>query len=282
MREDDEDEPDEIRFGPYRLAVSVLATAPLFVAYELGLLASERRNVAELLASRSFEPFGDQAPLVRMIVVACGLLAALWFAVREERERLFDPEEELDEEATTARRLLGRVLRQIGEGALAALCMGPLLVLALSLFDVTVAALEPGMAGGQGPPPLSLAARIAGGAAWEELVFRLGAYAALFLLTVRLVHFFGVGLSEASPAGDLIGLLGSATLFAGFHLEALTRFFGVGGEPFDSGIFLWRLLAGLVLATLFRWRGLGVAAWAHAIFNLALLLGSGPGVFRGP
>ena len=43
----------------------------------------------------------------------------------------------------------------------------------------------------------------------------------------------------------------------------------------------WRLLAGILLAGLFRWRGLGVCAWAHGLFNLGLVLGAGPGVFQG-
>ena len=71
-------------------------------------------------------------------------------------------------------------------------------------------------------------------------------------------------------------------IFAAFHLDVVTRLLGVGGEDFDRGLFLWRLLAGLSLAALFRWRGLAVAAWAHGLFNGALLLGAGPGVFLGP
>ena len=63
--------------------------------------------------------------------------------------------------------------------------------------------------------------------------------------------------------------------FAAVHLEVLASHLGPGGEPYDPYVFLWRLLAGILLALLFRWRGPGVAAWCHACFNVALLLGAG-------
>jgi len=39
-------------------------------------------------------------------------------------------------------------------------------------------------------------------------------------------------------------------------------------------------MAGMCLALLFRWRGLAACAWAHAFFNLALVLGAGPEALR--
>jgi hypothetical protein len=54
---------------------------------------------------------------------------------------------------------------------------------------------------------------------------------------------------------------------------------GRGGEPFRAAVFTWRLFAGILLGTLFRWRGPGVAAWSHALFDLFLSTGAGPDVF---
>lgn len=256
---------ETFEFGPYRLAVGFLATVPLFAAYELGLLDSASRNTAELLAGRVFELFGPHATLARVLTLLFFAALALVYA-------LGDRDEDDDSLAHVC-------ARQLGEGMLAALVLGPLLVLALSFFDVSVEALTPDGAHGGPAPPLGLSARVVGGAAWEELLFRLGVYGVLFLITVRLAHFFGLGVRNASPAGDLVALLGSSVIFAAFHLDVVTRLFGVGGEDFDQGLFLWRLLAGLSLGALFRWRGLAVAAWAHGLFNGALLLGAGPGVF---
>ena len=77
-----------------------------------------------------------------------------------------------------------------------------------------------------------------------------------------------------------LSLLGSSLAFAAFHLEACVAWLGVGGDPFEPAIFTYRVLAGMLLGLLFRWRGPGVAAWAHGLFNLGLLLGAGPDVFR--
>ena len=78
---------------------------------------------------------------------------------------------------------------------------------------------------------------------------------------------------------ELWGLLGSSALFACAHLAAFTAWLGPGGESYNGSVFTWRLLAGILLGLVFRWRGPGVAAWAHGLFNLALLVGAGPDVF---
>lgn len=258
---------DALEFGPHGLAAAFLASLPLFAAYEWGIAGGAPRNSAELLVGRAFDLLGERADLARRLALLAAALAALAVLLaRREEERAPLPR---------------ALARQLGEGLLAALCLGPLLVGALSVFHVSLAALgTPGPRPGA-PPPLELLARVAGGAAWEELVFRLAAYGIVFLAVVRLAAFFGVAAASAAPAGDLAALLATSVFFAAFHLDLLTRPLGAGGEPFERGVFLWRLLAGLCLAALFRWRGLAVAAWAHGIFNAALLLGAGPGVFAG-
>ncbi|MFT5463465.1 MAG: membrane protease YdiL (CAAX protease family), partial [Planctomycetota bacterium] len=89
------------------------------------------------------------------------------------------------------------------------------------------------------------------------------------------------GRGPAHLVADLCAILFSSVAFAAFHLEVFTRWLGVGGEVYDGPTFLWRLLAGVLFAGLYRWRGLGVVAWAHGLFNLAVLLGADPSVFRG-
>ena len=132
---------------------------------------------------------------------------------------------------------------------------------------------------GHDGPGLQRTALVFGGAAYEELVFRLGLYSAAFLLARRTASFFGLPLRGARLCAEGAAVLVSSLAFAAFHLEGALRWLGQGGEPFDAGLFLWRALAGALLALLFRWRGFGVAGWAHGLFNVSLLLGAGPGVF---
>ncbi|MBI5362786.1 MAG: CPBP family intramembrane metalloprotease [Planctomycetes bacterium] len=128
-------------------------------------------------------------------------------------------------------------------------------------------------------PGLARAAVLAGGAAWEELVFRLGLQG-LFVLLLLPVFPWWFGLSGAARwVAEGGAVLASALVFAAAHLAVFTSVFGPGGESFHAGVFPWRVLAGILLALLFRFRGPGVAAWTHAFFNLALAIGAGPEVF---
>jgi hypothetical protein len=181
------------------------------------------------------------------------------------------------------RRELGigpRVFRIWAEGALVALVHGPLLILLMRLGGD---AFEPPQLGGTRPlasaPDLVRAARVCGAAAYEELLFRVGLYGVLFLLVRRLTLFLGSGPRLSTTLAEGVGLGGSALLFAAFHLSFLISWLGRGGEAFDAAVFTYRMLAGILLGLVFRWRGPGVAAWAHGLFNLALLLGAGPDVF---
>jgi hypothetical protein len=253
-----------------RLAPGLLVAAPLFLAYEWGLAtagASVGRNGSEMLLGSALRALGERESLARWaVLLVVGGVA--WFRVHRRGVEL------------------GReFLRTLGEAVVAAILLGPVLIGLVSLFEISPIAgdLGAGTIGAGAPPPapsLPLASRLLGAAIWEELLFRVVCYALLYLVTVRLTRFFALTERVGVLLGDLVAILGSSCLFAAFHLELFTRPLGMGGEVFDSRIFLWRLLAGILLAGLFRWRGLGVAAWTHGLFNLALLLGADPEVFR--
>jgi len=252
---------------PPSLALGFLVAAPLFACYELARLAlgpGGGRNVAEILVLRPFELAGLATTPPRLVALALGLGLALAHVARREPEPLRE-----------ARRMWA-------QGALAALAFGPLLVLFLATSDVHAADLAPRWSVPTGPRPSASLASVAGllgSAAWEELVFRVGVYGLVYLVLARAALFFEAPAGLARAAAELVAMLGSSLAFASVHLAVVTRALGSGGEPFDPVVFLWRTLAGCLLAALFRWRGLGVAAWAHGLFNLAVALGAGPGVF---
>ncbi len=249
--------------GPRGVAVGLLAMAPLFAAYEVGVWRAGPdgpRNVAELALGRAFVFLSADATAVRIAFVGGALLVA-FVQVRVAGLPL-------------ARALLRALLEGIGF----ALALGPLLLLALAACGVSAQdlGLEPRAAGAA--VDAARAARAFGAGAWEELLFRVGGYSALFVLARGVFGFFGAGDGAGRWLAEGWALLGSSLLFAAGHLDAATRFVGIQGEAFDAGVFLWRTVAGIFLAGLFRWRGPGVAAWSHGLFNLALILGSGPGV----
>lgn len=246
------------------LALGFVAIVPLIVAHEWGAGHEQRGivNFAAVLLALPLAPFGARALEVSWVLY--GLLACVSLVL------LFRAEFAL----------LPRLLRVLGEGALAAVVLGPLLVFLCWLLQLT----GPGSPLRTGipahTPPLAWVGVLCGGAAFEEIVFRLGVFSIAYLAARRGLLALGRSPVFAGGSAEVLALLVSALVFSASHLQAVVaRVAGSGGEPFDAAIFTWRALAGILLGILFRWRGMGVAAWAHALFNLALFIGAGPDVF---
>jgi hypothetical protein len=241
-------------------ALGFLAMAPMLAAYEIALLELENpaRNTCEFLLTLPIELFGTT--WLRWLVLAVAVLAALYVVRRR-----------------GARARWG-VARIALEGALFALLLGPLLVALGALLERWVPSAHLTWSMPDRAPPLFDALLLWGGGAWEELFFRVGAYSICYLLFLRGVTAFGASDGWARVFAECFALGASSVFFASFHLEAFTGWIGAGGEAFDAGIFTWRVLAGILLASVFRLRGPGVAAWTHGLFNLALLVGAGPDV----
>ncbi|MFT5052707.1 MAG: hypothetical protein ACI8QZ_004144 [Chlamydiales bacterium] len=248
------------------LSLGFLAMAPMFVVYELALLSTggAQRNTSELVLFRVFGLFGDHADLARWLTLGLATIAALVRCLRQHWE------------------LGPRILRIVAEGVVGAIVLGPLLIGLIHLLGDSLPALPIGADNRPGAmiPGLARASFVFGAGAHEEMVFRVGAYCALYTVALRVgVFFLGARPAFCRPVAELAGLIGSAVLFSAFHLAVFVRWLGAGGEAFDPALFYYRALAGVLLGLLFRWRGPGVAAWTHGLFNVALLLGAGPNVF---
>jgi len=240
------------------LALGFLLVLPMLVAYEFS--AEDSSSTAEMLMLRLLSLFGElQRPARGLLLSLLALVSAIILVRRQH--------------GVGVAAKLGRVM---AEGAVLALVLGPVLVGLLHLVGVP----PPNL---QDPDEVPTAARaifVFSAAAWEELLFRVAAFCALYLIGRRLLRFLRASDRVATAAGELAGVLGSAVLFAGAHFAQWTGWLlGPGGSPYDESLFTWLLFAGILLALIFRWRGLGVAAWTHGLFNVAILLGAGPDVF---
>lgn len=107
-----------------------------------------------------------------------------------------------------------------------------------------------------------------GAGVYEELVFRLGMIGGpLMLLRLDPWRVFVVEGGERASASAVafplgIVTLGSALVFALYH------HWGEGADPLTAELLGFRFLAGLLLAALYFWRGLGVAVYTHAFYDL--------------
>jgi hypothetical protein len=258
--EPEEHEPGAVLTGA---GLGVLSLLPLFVAYEWALLSrpDAPRNAGELVLQLSLEPLGATATWARWLLIAAAMGVAVW-RVQSQRARVADG-----------------IARILLEGLAFAVVLGPALVIGVRLLSDWAEPLEIAWdpVASRAADPVS-AAILFGGSAWEELVFRMGAYSFLYWLALRALQALSAPELVARGAGELAGLIGSAAFFAAAHLEPLAGRLGAGGQPFDRSLFCWLLLAGVALGLLFRLRGPGVAAWAHGLFNAALWIGVDPQV----
>jgi len=140
------------------------------------------------------------------------------------------------------------------------------LLLESTVYAVVVAILVSTLVGAlfaAAPPPegdlwTQLALSVGAGL-YEELFFRVLLVGGLALL-FRPVF-------ENGAAGYLLAALLGAALFS------LAHYVGPLGDPFALPSFTFRFAFGLALNGLFLWRGFGVAAWTHALYDVMVVIG---------
>lgn len=98
-----------------------------------------------------------------------------------------------------------------------------------------------------------------GAGLYEELLFRV-------LLVGGLALLFRLFTENVVGAYVLAALVG-AVLFS------LAHYVGPLGDPFALPSFTFRFAFGLALNGIFLWRGFGVAAWTHALYDIMVVTG---------
>jgi hypothetical protein len=207
-------------------------------------------NGADLITSQMLRLLHGNASLYLLINV--GLAAALVILMLVlRRKNSFDP------------RLFVPVLL---ESAIYALTMGSLICFVM----VDLLHVDPKMwiagaarlaAAATGPEQADMAAKLVlslGAGVHEELLFRLLMVGGGTWLLTQVV---GVNKWVSIISAMLI----SSLLFSAAHHI-------IGGEPFRVGAFVYRVLCGLVFATIFQTRGFAVAVYTHALYDIYVLI----------
>lgn len=96
-----------------------------------------------------------------------------------------------------------------------------------------------------------------GAGLYEELFFRV-------ILVSALLFLFKFIFSKQWLSYTVAMIL-AALIFSAVH------YVGALGDPFNLGSFLFRFLFGLALNAVYIWRGFGMAAWTHAIYDLMIV-----------
>jgi hypothetical protein len=228
------------------LATSLLMIFPLVLVYEVGVMFSSSVNGADFVTRWVLAAVGyDRTRYLAVHLALAALFVIALIALR--RRRRFEPRE---------------IAPMLIESSIYALTIGSLLVFAVQ-----------GILGLSWGLPASVEARLVafelgetgeaviasvGAGVHEELVFRLGLFAGGAAVLVAL----GVSRTLALLAA---GLIAAALFSAAHHIGPL-------GDPFEIGIFAYRLLAGVVFALLFYYRSLAHAVYTHFLYDLYVLV----------
>jgi hypothetical protein len=223
----------------------LLFVLPLLAAYEGGVLTlggahpETLRNGADTWLRYGLEALGLSFFWLPPLVLA--LVFLLWTWVRRE-----DPPGDLF--GVLSGMVLESVAFALGLWALSR-SLAPL----LERFGIPLAAAP------EETPGLRQVVTYLGAGIYEEALFRLVLFSTLIWM-LRKIEVPGL-------LATLLAALASATLFSTAH------HIGPYGQPYSNYLFLFRLVAGLYFALLYRYRGFGIAVGAHACYNLMVSVG---------
>jgi Type II CAAX prenyl endopeptidase Rce1-like len=223
------------------LLTNLILIFPLLIIYQLGvLLTYPMLNGADFVSGILFGQLRFTQPqyLFFVLLVTLGFLATV---VMLRRRQPFQ-----------TRIVVPIVL----ESTIYALTMGSLIVLVMTkVFGISprlVAAVEQ-----QGV--LARVVMSLGAGVYEELVFRLGLLGGLFYLGDRVFRW------GKWPSLAIALLLSALAFSAAHHVPPY-------GDALRLDVFTFRVLAGVFFGLLFWFRGLAVAVYTHALYDVYVLL----------
>lgn len=216
------------------LAVSLILVLPLLVAYQVGLVWTGLRviNGADFVTRIVYPEFGMKGLVLANLTFVAVFLAAI---IRLERQKRFRPS--LFPPLVLESAVYASVL-----GSLIVFIMQRSFILAVD-FDGSLRAFV-----------LSIGAGVN-----EEIVFR------LFLLGFLQYLFADFAGLKDRPAA-VVSVIVSSALFSGAH------YVGSHGEALQLASFVYRFLAGVIFALIYRYRSFAVAVYTHAIYDILVLV----------
>ena len=218
---------------------SFLFTLPLFFLYEVNILFLSWddilvvRNGADFLMRNILESFDIYGLYGLGLVFFLGLLVTYIFFIKE------DQKQEVN---------VNFLFIMLAESMLWSV------FLYFLLFKFMVLLMNP-----VGKTILQQVTLAIGAGIYEEFLFRL-------LLIAGLSGILGFVFMWDKTFKNIIAVVLSGGIFSAFH------FMGEYGDFFSMELFLIRFFAGLILGVLYMYRGFGITAYTHSIYDLIVLI----------
>ena len=218
---------------------SFLFTLPLFFLYEVNILFLSWddilvvRNGADFLMRNILESFDIYGLYGLGLVFFLGLSVTYIFFIKE------DQQQEVN---------VNFLFIMLAESMLWSV------VLYFLLFKFMVLLMNP-----TGKTILQQVTLAIGAGIYEEFLFRV-------LLIAGLSGILGFVFMWDKTFKNIIAVVLSGGIFSAFH------FMGEYGDFFSMELFLIRFFAGLILGVLYMYRGFGITAYTHSIYDLIVLI----------
>ena len=218
---------------------SFLFTLPLFFLYEINILFLSWddilvvRNGADFLMRNILESFDIYGLYGLGLVFFLGLLVTYIFFIKE------DQQQEVN---------VNFLFIMLAESMLWSV------ILYFLLFKFMVLLMNP-----VGKTILQQVTLAIGAGIYEEFLFRV-------LLIAGLSGILGFVFMWDKTFKNIIAVVLSGGIFSAFH------FMGEYGDFFSMELFLIRFFAGLILGVLYMYRGFGITAYTHSIYDLIVLI----------
>lgn len=218
-----------------RWSISFLFILPLLLIYEFGaaVLRADISRAAVIMKSPLALFGSNEAIIFHGIVLALVVMAVIRLMTRDELKLSIFPV-------------------MFCESCVYGFLLGPLTVWMMKSFAPLAAATSRPMS------PLAGIVIAAGAGVYEEILFRGVLIGALFFVMSDVLHM------KPLVAG-VISIIISAAVFSAAH------FLGPAGDRPDPVSFVFRLVAALILTGIFLTRGLGIACYTHAIYDIIVL-----------
>jgi len=233
--------------------VDLALTLPVFLGYHIGVVFLKIKNASDIITGPLLQLANGNRVNYIGLTLAIGVVFAGIFALLG-RGHAFRT---------------GKFVQIIVEGAVYAVAMR----LGASFI---VGKLTLSTAGGPplaGSDPLTGLVMSLGAGFYEEIAFRvvlfgLGAKLLVLLFTRERMNLVADGprLTVRAFAVVAFWALAAAAVFSGVH------YVGELGDTFAVGSFLFRLVLGLALTTIFAARGFAAAVWTHALYDAWVLV----------
>lgn len=217
----------------HNLLNSLVLVLPLMIVYQVGLLlvGSQGLNGVDFVSVLLVSLTGPWGLIVFNFVLLVLLFLGVWHLRKKEK---FDS---------------GFFAPMLIEGVVYAFFLGAFIVFVMR-HTIPMTQVDPGELSPMAKVTISLGAGV-----YEELFFRLG-------LISLLVYFFVKVVKVQKATAIIAAFLISSLLFSLAHYV---------GTEIEAYGFIYRLIAGLIFAVLFKFRSFAIAVYTHAFYDMFVL-----------